>query len=272
MPSGPCTGGPGTPTQEAWTSPQTFTLASGETTVPIVVGIATFGGVDPLPGVVKTVEAEEESITQSVTVNGRLVTVPAISSTPPCQLTAIPSSISFANTTLGYTNSSQGSIVNNCPIAISVASTQLTAPFSVSGFETPLSVAAGQTQNYTAVFTPTGLGTVAGTITFSGSSWSGEGLSITLSGTGVPLSGAGVHYVTLSWQEPGYQIGGYNVYRSTVAGGPYSEINSSLITPTNYIDASVAAGQTYYYVVTAVSTARVESAHSNEVTVAVPSP
>lgn len=272
MSSGPCAGHSGTPTPEAWTSPQTFTPASGETTVTIVVAIATFGGVDPLPGVVKTVEAEEESTTQSLTINGQPVTVPVLSATPTCQLTANPSSISFPNTTLGYSYSSQGSIVNNCTTAISVASFQLTAPFSASGLETPFSVAAGQTQNYTAVFTPTMLGTLTGTITFSGSSWSGEGLSIPLSGTGVPLSGTGVHYVTLSWQETGNQIAGYNAYRSTVSGGPYSTINSSLIASMSYNDASVSAGQTYYYVVTAVSSGGAESAHSNEVTVIVPTP
>jgi hypothetical protein len=126
MPSGPCTGGPGTPSPAGWTAPQTFTPASGETTVTIVVGAGTFGGVDPLPGVLKTVEAEEESTVQNISIDGDPETIPAITSTstststPTCQLTANPSSISFPNTTVGYSYYTQGSIVNNCIIVIFV--------------------------------------------------------------------------------------------------------------------------------------------------------
>ncbi len=80
MSTGPCAGAPpGTPTPEAWTNPETFTPSSGGA-VTIVVGAAAFGNVDPLPGVYKTIQVAEQATPQNITVDGRSVTVPALSS------------------------------------------------------------------------------------------------------------------------------------------------------------------------------------------------
>src|SRR5271170_2305266 len=76
--TGPCTAGAGAPSPEAWTSPETFTAAASGTTVSIVIGAAAFGNVDPLPGVRKTVQVEEEETAQNITVNGGAVKVPAL--------------------------------------------------------------------------------------------------------------------------------------------------------------------------------------------------
>ncbi len=73
--TGPCSAGAGAPSPAAWTSPQTFTGSI----VSVVVGAAAFGNVDPLPGVSKTVQVEEQSTPQNITVNGQPVTVPALS-------------------------------------------------------------------------------------------------------------------------------------------------------------------------------------------------
>ncbi|MEA5136455.1 MAG: kelch repeat-containing protein [Candidatus Fimivivens sp.] len=54
----------------------------------------------------------------------------------------------------------------------------------------------------------------------------------------------------------------YNVYRALTSGGPYTQIAAS-VTATTYTDSDVTNGTTYYYVVTAVSTAG-ESTYSNE--------
>lgn len=56
---------------------------------------------------------------------------------------------------------------------------------------------------------------------------------------------------------------GYNVKRSTTAGGPYTTIATN-ITGASYIDNTVIDGNTYYYVVTAVDSSGSESANSNE--------
>ena len=78
------------------------------------------------------------------------------------------------------------------------------------------------------------------------------------------------HTVTLTWTLS--TVAGYNVYRGTVSGGPYTKINTVLSTAAKYVDNTVKSGQTYYYVITAVNAAGVESAYSNQVTAVVPSP
>ena len=62
-------------------------------------------------------------------------------------------------------------------------------------------------------------------------------------------------------------IVGYNVYRGSQSGGPYTKINTVLQASTN-----VSGGQTYYYVTTAVDANSVESAHSNEAQAVIPFP
>lgn len=63
------------------------------------------------------------------------------------------------------------------------------------------------------------------------------------------------HRVILTWHSPipnnGVPIAGYNVYRSTISGGPYVNVGSR-VSDVNYIDTLVNSKQTYFYVVTAV--------------------
>ncbi|MGA9208607.1 MAG: DUF4082 domain-containing protein [Terriglobales bacterium] len=80
------------------------------------------------------------------------------------------------------------------------------------------------------------------------------------------------HAVTLTWTASTSTVVGYNVYRSGQSGGPYTMINTAPQPGTTYADLSVQAGQTYYYVVTAVDSSGTESVYSDEVTAVVPSP
>ncbi len=71
-------------------------------------------------------------------------------------------------------------------------------------------------------------------------------------------------------QCPNVLFGGYNVYRSETAGGPYtllSQINKSGGTSYSYSDTTATEGVTYYYVVTTRnnSSPAEESGYSNEV-------
>jgi fibronectin type 3 domain-containing protein len=79
------------------------------------------------------------------------------------------------------------------------------------------------------------------------------------------------HSVSLNW-NPSSSAVGYNIYRGTVSGGPYTMINSSLDGTTAYTDSTVISGQTYYYVATAVDASSNESAYSNQVQAVVPTP
>ena len=55
------------------------------------------------------------------------------------------------------------------------------------------------------------------------------------------------------------------MYRSTVSGGGYAKINSSVVGGLTYTDAAVVNGQTYYYVTTSVDASGDESTYSEEV-------
>jgi len=80
------------------------------------------------------------------------------------------------------------------------------------------------------------------------------------------------HSVSLSWVASTSTVAGYAVYRGTASGGPYTRLNSSLATGTSYVDTTVLAGQTYYYVITAVDGSSNSSVYSNEASAVVPSP
>jgi len=60
-------------------------------------------------------------------------------------------------------------------------------------------------------------------------------------------------------------VSGYNVYRATTAGGPYTKLNTATVAATTFTDTTVVHGTTYYYVVTAADPSTLESVNSNEV-------
>ena len=79
--------------------------------------------------------------------------------------------------------------------------------------------------------------------------------------------------MALSWTASiSSNVVGHNLYRGTTSGGPYTKLNLSLIGATNYTDTTVQAGQTYYYVVTAVNNSNLESVYSNVAPAVVPTP
>jgi fibronectin type 3 domain-containing protein len=80
------------------------------------------------------------------------------------------------------------------------------------------------------------------------------------------------HTVTLSWSASASTVTGYNIYRSTISGGPYTQVNTALESALNYVDNTVQSGQRYYYVVTSVDSSGKESAFSNQVIATIPVP
>jgi hypothetical protein len=85
--------------------------------------------------------------------------------------------------------------------------------------------------------------------------------------TGVP------HTASLNWTaSTSSNVTGYNVYRASQSAGPYTKLTSSPIVGTSYTDVTVQAGQTYYYVTTAVDSSNTESAYSNQAPAIVATP
>ena len=83
----------------------------------------------------------------------------------------------------------------------------------------------------------------------------------------------GGHAAIMTWvASTSANVVGYNIYRGTAAGGPYTLLNATPTSFVTYGDDTVQAGQTYYYVVKAVGSDGSLSAASNEASAAVPSP
>ena len=180
-------------------------------------------------------------------------------------------SLAFGNEPIDVTSTAQTVTLSNTGnAALSITSLALTGTNASDFAQTNTcgsSVAAGANCTIAVMFTPSVTGTEAASLSIADNS---SGSPQTVS-----LSGAGTHDVILSWTAsttPG--VVGYDVYRGTTSGGPYpTELNSTPVNGTTYTDATVQAGQTYYYVVTAVASDDVtQSADSNQVSATVPSP
>jgi fibronectin type 3 domain-containing protein len=91
--------------------------------------------------------------------------------------------------------------------------------------------------------------------------------SIGLTGTGTQQAAT----VALGWTASTSSVIGYNVYRGTTTGGPYSsKLTSSPVGSTQFTDTGVQSGLTYYYVVTSVSSNDVESVYSGQAVATIP--
>ena len=183
------------------------------------------------------------------------------------QLSASPASLSFGSLTTG-TNATQSVTISNTGNS-SVSISQISASgagFSTSGITLPLSLAAGQSTSFSVTFAPASTGSLPGSVTVV-SNATNSPLVVALSGSGAaPVS----HSVALSWAPSGSTYTGFNVYRGTTTGGPYTRVDSSTIPTTSYTDSGVASGQTYYYVATQVDSTGMESAYSSEVSAVIP--
>jgi fibronectin type 3 domain-containing protein len=140
------------------------------------------------------------------------------------------------------------------------------AGYTASGVQTGQILTPGQVATLSVTFTPATAGLLQGSVTLT-SNATNSPVTITLSGTGVQ---AVTHSVTLTWTASASTVSGYNVYKSSVSGGPYAKVNSTLVVATTYVDSAVSSGQIYYYVVTSVDSTGVESAYSAEVSATVP--
>jgi hypothetical protein len=80
------------------------------------------------------------------------------------------------------------------------------------------------------------------------------------------------HGIKVSWTASTSTVAGYNLYRGTVTGGPYTKVNSSLITTLTFLDpnSGLTVSTTYFYVATAVDSSGNESTYSNQASVLTP--
>ena len=185
------------------------------------------------------------------------------------QFNANTSTISLGNVALGDTKTATVSFTNSTNSAVTISNISISGPgFNVSGIPSGTILNPGQTATLSITFTPAATGTQSGSITVTSNS-SNPTVTVGLQATGVP---AGNHLAALAWGSVGSPAVGYFVYRGTTTGGPYTRLNSTADANINYTDSAVVAGQSYYYVVTAVDSNNLESSYSNEVSATIPTP
>ena len=182
------------------------------------------------------------------------------------QLAVSPTSLSFGNVVVGSSASLTGSLTaTGASVTVQPASDS-NSEFVLSGISLPTTILAGQSATFTVTFKPLSSGATSASLSFPSNASNSPAVQ-TMTGTGTaPIS----HTVDLSWNVSADAVG-YNVYRGTVSGGPYTMINTSLDSTTTYTDSTVASGQTYYYVTTAVNGSQ-ESGYSNQATAVIPNP
>ena len=79
------------------------------------------------------------------------------------------------------------------------------------------------------------------------------------------------HAVILQWTASvSTNVVGYNVYRGAASGGPYTKLAVSPVNALFYVDTTIASGQKYYYVATAIDSGGEESVYSNQAIVTAP--
>jgi hypothetical protein len=200
----------------------------------------------------------------SLTSNAATLTVNAPT---PGALTPSATSLSFGNVIVTQSRSLVVNFTNSGNVNLTVSSPPtISGGFTASGISNGQIITPGQVVTLNVTFAPAATGSLAGSVTIA-SNASNSPVTVGLSGSGVLA-----HTATLSWTASTSTVIGYNVYRGTVSGGPYTIVNPSIVAGTQYVDSTALAGQTYYYVATAVASGNVESTYSNQVTAAVPAP
>ena len=180
------------------------------------------------------------------------------------QLAVSPSTMQFGNIAVGTALPKTGTLTAGST-SITVSTIDQTATgYTLSGITFPATIAAGQSVDFTVTFAPQTAGSFPGNIAFVSDATNLPSLSLAGSGTQ-----AVSHSATLNWNDT-QQVSGYNVYRGTTSGGPYStKLTSSPISTPDYVDVTVQSGATYYYVATAVD-ANGESGYSNQAAAVIP--
>ncbi len=183
-------------------------------------------------------------------------------------LAANPTSVSFGTVTVGQTGSATLTLTNSSGESVTVSSVSTSgAGLGLSGISTPLTLAPGQSSSFSATVTPASSGSISGTIYLTNNS-STTSIAIPVAGTAVAAVEA--PQVVLEWSASNSAVIGYNAYRGTVSGGPYTKLTASPVAQSSYTDQTVQAGDTYFYVVTAVGTNGTESGYSSQVEAVVP--
>jgi hypothetical protein len=177
-----------------------------------------------------------------------------------------PATLSFGNVTVGSKASLQATLTaSNAAVTIS-SDRSTSSEFAIVGLKLPATIPAGKSIPVTIRFSPSSSGTDPAKVGFISNATDSPTVE-PVTGTGEPQ---GSYSVSLSWTGVTTAVG-YNVLRGKAAAGPFHQINAATDSSTDYTDSTVAAGNTYYYVTTAVNAQGEQSGYSNVTEAAIPS-
>jgi hypothetical protein len=184
------------------------------------------------------------------------------------ELTASEAGVNFEDVAVGNSTEREVVLTNSGNRALNISGVSVSgAEFGLSGAGAgAVSLGPGQKISVDVNFAPKSVGRQTGNLRVL----SAEGGSL----LEIPLCAAGVaasqNVVKLNWEENPASVGGYVIYRSADPTGPYTRLPAQAIASAEYVDTGLAAGHTYYYVVTSVGADEVESEYSAPISATVP--
>jgi hypothetical protein len=192
------------------------------------------------------------------------VTATAIDSE--AELTATEASVHFDDVPIGGRSVKEISLTNTGSRNLQISEISVSGgDFGVSGGN-QVSLSPGQSVSLKVDFAPKDMGDRSGTLSVR-CEGSASPVQIALSGAGAQSSPSAI---TLKWENSPLGAQGYVVYRSLESGGPYERVSSGAVDSAEYTDTGLAAGHTYYYVVTSLDADNKESEFSEQITATVP--
>jgi uncharacterized membrane protein len=177
-----------------------------------------------------------------------------------------PTSLSFGNENLGRSSTLPVTLKNTGNSTVTLSGVTISGTGITTSGVNGTTIAPGQTATLDVTLAPKTAGILSGSVKVA-SNATNSPATITVGGEGVAAT---THSVELSWAaSTSAGIVGYNVYRATETSG-YSKLDTALVNGLKYTDATVTAGTTYTYVVTAVDSEGLESAYSEAISATVP--
>jgi hypothetical protein len=182
-------------------------------------------------------------------------------------LSANPASFNFNSVNDGSSATLNVTLTNTGNSSVMISGTAATgAGFSATGVN-GTTLAPNQTATLVITFAPTSAGAVSGSVAVNSNASNSP--TINVAGTGVQQQST--HEVDLAWSSStSSNVVGYNVYRSTISGGPYSILDAAPLVTDGFADSTVQSTTTYFYVVRSVDNTGTESVNSSEVQAIIP--
>ncbi len=218
------------------------------------------------------------TITDNSNTSPNVIPITGTGYTPAPGATIVPSSIAFGDVVTSSASAPVTvSLINSGSMSYSISAISVggtnSADFAITGTgncSTSTVLAPLQSCPLQVTYTPSGTSTESAYIQITDNA-TGSPRKLTLGGSGITSA----HFMALTWTASASpSVVGYNVYRGSQSGGPFTLLTPTPISGTSYNDSAVTHLATYFYVVTSVGTnppySPTESLNSSVVTGTIP--